>query len=137
MLDSKITETIKALIPEGPIKEVMRTLYRLMVLTNFYLRENTYRIKKSSDGFLLEFTRGVLRGQRIIMPYSSRVDFYYLMWVGREVQSYFQFLPDTAGLIIDAGSYPGDFAVLASRMFPKVPIYAFEPDPKILNIYKK
>jgi len=129
MFDYKRREKIKAMIPKS-LRGVMSTFYRLMVLTNFYLRENTYRIKKSSDGFLLEFTEGVLRDQRIIMPHSGRVDFYYLIWAGMEVQSYFQFLPNTAGLIIDAGSYPGDFAVLASRMFPKVPIYAFEPDPK-------
>ena len=35
-----------------------------------------------------------------------------------------------SSLLSIASSYPGDFAVLASRMFPKVPVYAFEPDPK-------
>lgn len=42
----------------------------------------------------------------------------------------------TPTVILDIGAHIGSFAVHASRMFPGVPVYAFEPNPSNFQVLK-
>jgi len=130
-MDYLTKQRVKKLIPEGPMRGTARFLYRKLRLACHQISPKDYKITRSSgDGsYSLEFNRGELAGSRIIFPPADFLDTYFLFSVSEEMPGYFKRKPREADLVMDVGSFPGDFAVLAASLIGKK-VYAFEPDPE-------
>ena len=127
-------EKYSYLIPEGFLKKWLRIKYAWLK-RNFYSNFSAdFRIKEEKDGtWILEFRKGDLYGNRLIFPPADFLNISFISAVPKELPGYFQ-KPLKNDIIIDAGAFPGDFSVLASR-FGKV--YAFEPEPENFQYLKE
>jgi FkbM family methyltransferase len=124
---------LKGLIPESSLKNSLRNTYR-----NFAVRNKASAIAekygcefehyKSDNITRIKFLKGPLRYQEVKF---QGVDLIYTIPVMYELNSYFpnrHIIPEDS-IVIDAGSFPGDFAVVAARMASKGKVYALEPEP--------
>ena len=131
-------QRVKSLIPEGPLRDTARLVYRQLRLAYHQMSPKACNIRKSlCDGsYALEFRSGELAGRRLILPPADFLDYYFMFSVSEEICGYFQRLPREIDLIMDIGSFPGDFAVLSAMLFGKK-VYAFEPDPTNFGYLKE
>ncbi|PIN75855.1 hypothetical protein COV18_01595 [Candidatus Woesearchaeota archaeon CG10_big_fil_rev_8_21_14_0_10_37_12] len=118
----RLKDLVNRVVPEGPFKEVLRYVHHRATRNGGI--DVAYDLGKSC--YRVTFPDGPLQGQQVLFPRESIVP---LLGMGVEIPPYFTKPFAEGALVIDAGAYPGEFAVLASRMVGSGVVVALEPDP--------
>jgi FkbM family methyltransferase len=122
-LIERIQSIANTYIPEGPLKEaIIDVAYNLKMLAHIH------QLRSCDTGIIMNYG-GVLRGEQIIFPDARPLVYYNTL---RDMPSYFMRpMLKPGDKVVDAGAYPGDFTVLASRRIgSRGHITALEPDPE-------
>ena len=126
-----LVKIAKKVLPEGRLRNTLKSLYHdYRFLKVFYGRNKEFDIRydKADDLYQFRFKSGPLKGIELNFPGNlHKTSFFEIPTV---LEGYFSsFEPRQDDIIIDAGAFPGDFAVAAAKMKVKK-VLALEPDPK-------
>jgi len=111
------------------IKRILTDVYRYCNLILYTRILRFFGIEKSGDAFVLTFKRGELKGKRIVFPYSNLID---EAKIATSVMDTFGYLippQQSPHLVLDIGSFPGDFPTIYRLSGRSGKIIALEPDP--------
>jgi FkbM family methyltransferase len=113
---------IYSLIPENAFKNYLGKLYYQILFTIQYLLIKEFKISIRKDNLFQAKIENVIYTFQI-NPLNE------LLFAFKGYLKYYS--PEKGDIIIDGGSYPGEFTVLCSHLVGKKgKVIAFEPDPK-------
>ena len=119
---------LSKLLPAHPLKALLRLWTRSLVSRLGLLggRLSYYE----SGRAVFAFTRPPLRGDTIVFPFNREVSRTCLFFWQEDYYYFVRYPVEPGSMVIDGGSFPGDFAVLAARRVgADGQVFAFEPAP--------
>jgi FkbM family methyltransferase len=125
----KIISYIGSYLPENRFKDALRELrYQICIQKRQFVRGT--KTRWDSDNLIVRFGQydGLISGTSIVLPHPKSLT---VLSTIIDMPSYFRKeMVHEGDHVIDAGAFPGDWTVLASRLIgPKGYVSAFEPDP--------
>lgn len=126
-----LKKALKKILPDGKIKN-------FLIYINHKINAKDCKIKYSfkNNAYVARFFDKVLNGHIVIFP---DIPFKIICGVPRETPPYFSggYIKKDS-IVIDAGSFPGDFTVLAAKIVgSNGKVIALEPNPENKNYLEK
>lgn len=120
---AKFGQVVSRLLPDGPVKEGLRSSYYNLYYNAKHYGENHFRVYYRDGHFEYKFDRGI-----IFSSYQNIAD-----ELKRSLEGYLEAHRIRAGeTVIDCGAFIGEFTLYAARAVgPAGKVIAFEPDPVI------
>lgn len=120
---AKFTQVVARIIPDGPIKEGLRSSYYTLYYNAKHFKENDFNVYYRNGHFAYRFPNGV--------EFSSYENF--ADELKRSLKGYLAHHSIRAGeTVIDCGAFIGEFTLYAAAAAgPSGRVIAFEPDPAI------
>jgi len=115
----------KQLIPRGRLYEALKKWRRKQIGKEILSRFNV-SYSEESDHYMYIFSEGILSGMKLRLP---KIDEPTCHTCIKDVISYFIRPINMSGLVIDAGTWPGDYATVAAKMLNgHGHVWSFEPN---------
>lgn len=125
---AKLNRILFKLVPEGPVKERMRSLYYRFYYNQKRLKENNFYVYYDKGIFEYKFLDGITFKSCVNVEEELRLS----LWGYIKNHKL-----KTGEIVIDCGADVGDFTIYASRAVgPSGKVIAFEPDPLIYERLK-
>ncbi len=120
---AKFNQVISRFIPEGAIKETLKSSYYSLYYNKKHFKENGFRVYRRGGHFEYEFDDGVT-----FSSYENMAD-----ELKRSLKGYLaKYSLKKGDVVIDCGAYVGEFTLYAAKAVgPTGKVIAFEPDEKM------
>ncbi|MFH1189740.1 MAG: FkbM family methyltransferase [Candidatus Omnitrophota bacterium] len=120
---AKLNQVLSCFIPEGPLKETLKSCYYSAYYNRKHFKENGFRVHYMSGHFEYSFDKGIRFGSHENMADELK----------RSLKGYLKKYSLKPGdTVIDCGAYVGEFTLYAARAVgPSGRVIAFEPDAGI------
>ena len=125
---AKFTQVVSRLIPNGPIKDGLKSSYYSLYYNAKHFKENGFRVYYKAGHFEYSFDEGVT-----FSSYENFAD-----ELKRSLKGYLARRALRPGdTVVDCGAFVGEFTLYAAAAIgPKGTVIAFEPDPGIFRKFE-